>query len=163
MPTAGSPPCTGWRLCHEFEGDALLDEITTTMRRALDLIGISDPGQLEVESATLAESHPLRRVDDLLADCLRDIAGGERVMRAEIRSLKQAADQEVTLLDGGFAATGWPVYHAGKVETGRQQLLRGFELVGMLAPLRRLLHTAPGTGPAPPQNGEPGAPAAPGT
>jgi hypothetical protein len=129
--------------------------ISMTMRRALDLIGISDPGQLPVEAAGLAQTHPLRLVDELLTRCLHDIENAERVMRTEIEALKRAADRELTCLDTGYATSDWPVHYAGKAEAGRQKLVAAFEQVNTLAGLRRLLHTHTGAQPAPPAEPEP--------
>jgi hypothetical protein len=126
-----------------------------TMRRALDLIGVHDPAQLSVEAAGLAETHPLRRVDDLLTRCLHDIDNAERAVRTEIEALKAAADREVGHLDQGYATGDWPVHYAGKAEAGRRKLERAFEQVNILADLRRLLHTHPDTQPARPADPRP--------
>ena len=124
--------------------------ISMTMRRALDLIAVTEPTQLSAEAADLPESHPLRRVDELLQRCLYDIEHGERVMRTEIEALKAAADREIEHLDQGYATGDWPLHHAGKAEAGRQQLVRAFEQLNLLAGLRRLLHTHTGGVPAAP-------------
>jgi hypothetical protein len=115
--------------------------ISMTMRRALDLIGIHDPAQLAAEAAGLAETHPLRRVDELLTRCLYDIDNAERVMRTQLEALKQSANREIGHLDQGYATGDWPVHYADKAETGRRNLERAFEQVNILADLRRLLHT----------------------
>jgi hypothetical protein len=130
--------------------------ITMTMRRALDRIGITDPADLAAEAKTLPETHPLRRVDELLQRCLYDIEHGERVMRTELAALKAAADRETKHLDQGYTTGDWPLHYAGKAETGRQQLVRAFEQVNLLAPLRQLLHTHTDTDPAPPAGPRPG-------
>jgi hypothetical protein len=129
--------------------------ISMTMRQALDLIGISDPGQLSVEAAGLAQTHPLRHLDELLTRCLHDIDNAERVMRTEIEALKRAADRETTCLDTGYATSDWPVHYAGKAEAGRQKIVGAFEQVNILAPLRQLLHTHTGAQPVPPAEPEP--------
>ena len=129
--------------------------ISMTMRRALDLIGITDPAELSAEAKRLPEQHPLRRVDELLQRCLYDIEHGERLMRTELAALKAAADRETNHLDQGYATGDWPVHYAGKAEAGRQKLVRAFEQVNLLAPLRQLLHTHAGTDPAPPAGPEP--------
>jgi hypothetical protein len=124
--------------------------ISMTMRRALDRIGISDPADLSAEAKALPEIHPLRRVDELLQRCLYDIEHAERVMRTELAALKAAADRETNHLDQGYTTGDWPLHYAGKAEAGRQKLVRAFEQVNLLAPLRQLLHTHAGTAPAPP-------------
>jgi hypothetical protein len=130
--------------------------ITMTMRRALERIGISDPADLAAEAKALPENHPLRRVDELLQRCLYDIEHAERVMRTELAAVKAAADRETNHLDQGYATGDWPLHYAGKAEAGRQKLVRAFEQVNLLAPLRQLLHTHAGTDPAPPAGPEPG-------
>jgi hypothetical protein len=129
--------------------------ISMTMRRALDLIGITEPADLQAEAKTLPENHPLRRVDELLQRCLYDIEHAERVMRTELAALKAAADRETNHLDQGYATGDWPLHYAGKAEAGRQKLVRAFEQVNLLAPLRQLLHTHTGTDPAPPAGPKP--------
>jgi hypothetical protein len=129
--------------------------ISMTLRRALDLIAITDPAQLPNEAKNLPESHPLRRVDELLQHCLYDIEHAERVMRTELAALKAAADREIEHLDQGYATRDWPLHYAGRAEAGRQQLMRAFKQVNLLTGLRRLLHThtrnQPGTLPADPE------------
>ena len=137
--------------------------ISMTMRRALDLIGIHAPAQLSAEAAGLAQTHPLRRVDELLTRCLYDIDNGERAMRTQLEALKQSTDREIGHLDQGYTTGDWPVHYAGKAETGRRMLERAFEQVDILADLRRLLHThigLPGTRPdrRPPQRPVPDQP-----
>ena len=136
-----APYLTTWELL-------VNQSISMTMRRALDLIAITDPEELPNEAASLPKQHPLRRVDELLQHCLYDIEHAERVMRTELAALKAAADREIEHLDQGYATGDWPVHYAGEAEAGRQQLVRAFEQVNLLAGLRRLLHTHPGGQPA---------------
>jgi hypothetical protein len=128
--------------------------ISMTMRRALERIGISDPADLAAEAKSLPETHPLRRVDELLRRCLYDIEQAERVMRTELATLKAAADRETTYLDQGYTTGDWPLHYAGEAEAGRQKLVRAFEQVNLLAPLRQLLRTHADTDPAPPAGPE---------
>jgi hypothetical protein len=116
-----------------------MGEITPTMQQMLNLIGISAPSDLLAEKNTRPDNGPLRLVNDILVAALREVEHGERAMRREIKSLKDAADREIILLDQGYATTDWPTHYAGKVETGRQQILRGAEMVTALAVLRRSL------------------------
>lgn len=121
-----------------------MTEITATIRRLLDQIGVNRPADLTVEQAANPHNQPLHLVNDLLKEALAEAARAERAIRRRLFDLQRALDAETRLLEQGQAPTGLCAHYARECEPERFRLAAAVDTVAMLTPpRRRLLAAAP--------------------